>query len=393
MKRFTTRQLVLLALLTATIASLALPGCPPPAPGSIVALQAVATGFSAPLYVASPPGDAARLFVVEQGGRIWIVKDGARLAAPFLDISTRLGNDSGEQGLLGLAFHPNYAENGAFFVNYINEDLDTRIARYTVSSADPDLADADSEVILLEVEQPFANHNGGMLAFGPNDGYLYIALGDGGSGNDPNNNGQNLGTLLGKILRIDVDTGDPYGIPAENPFVGNTAARPEIWAYGLRNPWRFSFDRANGDLYIGDVGQSTREEIDFQPADSPGGENYGWRNREGSICRPGEEVCDLPGAVDPIHDYDKLITQSITGGYVYRGADIPALQGAYLFADYTSAEVWSFRYDGTALSEFQAQPALTPPGSSRIPSFGEDTDGELYVIDYRGTVYRIVPAV
>lgn len=392
MKRPNPAPTILPALALLAVALAALSGCPCSPPPTGLALTLVADGFSAPLFAASPPGDTARLFVVEQGGRIWIVKDGARLPVPFLDISGRLGAASGEQGLLGLAFHPRFAENGQFFVNYINEGLDTRIARYRASD-DTDIADPESEEILLEVEQPFANHNGGMLAFGPADGNLYIGLGDGGSGNDPQNNGQRLDTLLGKILRIDVDGGVPYAIPPDNPFADSTnGVRPEIWAYGLRNPWRFSFDRATFDLYIGDVGQSAREEINFQPAESLGGENYGWRNREGTICRPGEEDCDLPGAVDPIHDYDKLISQSVTGGYVYRGAALPAIQGDYFFADYVSGEVWSLQHDGTAATSVVPHPGLSPPGGGRVSSFGEDAAGELYVIDHRGVVYRVIEA-
>jgi len=377
------------AVLGLFLAAFSLGGCPKPT--GPLALALVAQGFSSPLFVAAPPGDTTRIFVVEQGGTIQVIKNGLRLEAPFLDVSTRIADSGGERGLLGLAFHPDYATNGQFFVNYTNENNDTRIARYTVSSSDPDRADPESAQTILEVAQPFANHNGGMLAFGPDDGYLYIAMGDGGSGNDPNNNGQSLSTLLGKILRIDVDGGAPYAIPADNPFVGDDDLRGEIWAFGLRNPWRFSFDRETADLYIGDVGQSTREEIDFQPVASTGGENYGWRNREGSICRPGEEDCDLPDAVEPIYDYDKLISQSVTGGYVYRGAAMPALQGTYFFADFISAEVWSLRYDGSTVSEFTVQGGLTPSGG-RISSFGEDANGELYVVDHRGSVYRIVPA-
>jgi glucose/arabinose dehydrogenase len=371
--------------------------CPSSGP---LKLELVASGFANPLFVTAPPEDFNRLFVVEQGGRIWIVKNGARLSEPFLDLSGKLGSSSGEQGLLGLAFHPDYAENGFFYVNYINRNCsdacDSTVARYSVSAADPDRADSASEVVLFTVDQPFANHNGGMLAFGPNDGYLYLSFGDGGSGNDPFNNAQNLNTKLGKILRIDVDSGVPFAIPPDNPFAEakGASADPAIWAYGLRNPWRFSFDRATGDLWIGDVGQSTREEIDFQPAASGGGENYGWRNREGSVCRPGESQCTLPGAVEPVYDYDKLLTQSVTGGYVYRGAALPEEQGNYFFGDYTSGEVWSFRHDGTTLSEFRDRSAEFRAGlfPAAIASFGEDAAGELYVVDHRGSIYRVAAA-
>jgi len=365
------------------VALLVLQGCHREA--GPLGLALVADGFERPLFAASPPGDVGRLFVVEQTGRIWIVAGGERLGVPFLDVSGRLGASSGEQGLLGLAFHPEFSSNGFFYVNYTNAGRNTRVSRFVAAG---DVADAESESILLEVEQPFSNHNGGMLAFGP-DGFLYVAMGDGGSGNDPENNGQRLDTLLGKLLRIDVDGGPPYGIPADNPFLEDSAARGEIWAYGLRNPWRFSFDRVTGDLYIGDVGQRAREEINFAAFDSAGGVNFGWRNREGSVCRPGETVCSVPGAVEPIFDYDKLVSQSVTGGYVYRGGAIGGLGGTYFFADYVSGEVWSFRFDGVTLSEFQVHPGLTPPGTN-VSSFGEDGLGELYVVGYRGGVYRIV---
>lgn len=371
--------------------------CPSAGP---LKLELVASGFSKPLFVTAPPGDFNRIFVVEQGGRIWIVKNGARLPEPFLDISGRIGSSSGEQGLLGLAFHPDYADTGFFFVNYINTNCsdacDSTVARYSVSASDPDRADPASERVLFTVDQPFANHNGGMLAFGPKDGYLYLGFGDGGSGNDPFDNAQNRNTKLGKILRIDVDKGDPFAIPPDNPFAASAGAAVDatIWAYGLRNPWRFSFDRVTGDLWIGDVGQSTREEIDFQPADSGGGENYGWRNREGSVCRPGETQCNLPEAVEPIHDYDKVLTQSVTGGYVYRGTALPEEQGNYFFGDYTSGEVWSFRYDGATLSDFRDRSGEFRAGlfPAAISSFGEDAAGELYVVDHRGSVYKVVAA-
>lgn len=372
----------------AFVALVLLSGCPR---RDTVQLQLVAEGFDAPDFVGSPPGDAARLFVVEQTGKIWIVKNGTRLETPFLDVSAKLGADSGEQGLLGLAFHPDYATNGYFYVHYTNADLNSRIARYTVSE-NANVADAASEAVLLENDDPFPNHNSGMLAFGP-DGYLYIGMGDGGSANDPNNNAQNLNTIFGKILRVNVDGAQPYTIPSDNPFVGMVDTRQEVWVYGLRNPWRFSFDRETGDLYIGDVGQNAREEIDFQAGTSGGGENYGWRNREGTICRPGETDCDVPGAVEPIYDYSQAGARSVTGGYVYRGNAMPALRGTYFLADYVSGKVTSFRYDGAALTALTEHPGLTPAGGlASIASFGEDADGELYVVDHRGAVYRIVAA-
>jgi len=362
-------------------------------------VRLVASGFERPLYVTSPPGDP-RLFVVEQvEARIWIVRDGAVLPEPFLDIDDRVNSGGGERGLLGLAFHPDYAENGYFFVNYTDNGNpgDTVVARYRVS-ANPDAADPGSEQVVLRVAQPFANHNGGMLAFGPGDGYLYIASGDGGSGNDPGNRGQSLDTLLGKILRIDVDSAVPYAVPPSNPFVGHGGALGEIWAYGLRNPWRFSFDRLLGDLYIGDVGQSAREEIDVQPGGSSGGENYGWRIAEGFACLGGSGACGTqPGLTPPVHDYGRAEGGSVTGGCVYRGEAVPGLRGTYLFGDFVSGRVWSFRYAPEGLSEFtERTQELDPPGApaiDNVASFGEDADGELYIVDYDGEIWKIVPAV
>lgn len=362
-------------------------------------LEKVASGFASPVYVTSAPDDASRLYVVEQkSGQIRQIDNGAIAAEPFLDLHDKVFAEGSERGLLGLAFHPDFADNGRFFVNYTSagagDTVFTVIEEYHAESEKA--ADPNSGRVILSFQQPAANHNGGMLAFGP-DGYLYIAAGDGGPGNDPDGRGQSLNTFLGKLLRLDVDNDDdaPYAIPADNPFAGFEDALGEIWDYGLRNPWRFSFDRMTGDLYIGDVGERAREEINFEPAGSPGGVNYGWSVREGTICRPGRSDCTLEGATDPIYEYDKLITASVTGGYVYRGTAIPALQGAYLFADFTSGEVWSMRYDGTAISEFSLRRDLRPPGVlPTISSFGEDADGELYLVDYgSGTIYKIVPRV
>ncbi|MFQ5527607.1 MAG: PQQ-dependent sugar dehydrogenase, partial [Thermoanaerobaculia bacterium] len=275
--------------------------------GSVLAqpgieLVEVAAGFDRPLGLV-PPGDGSgRLFVVEQGGRIKILDRGTELAEPFLDLSGSV-SCCDERGLLGLAFHPDYASDGLFFVNYTDLAGDTVVSRFSVSSADANRADTGSETGILSFDQPFGNHNGGHLAFGP-DGYLYVSSGDGGSGGDPQNNGQSLDTLLGKILRVDVD-GSPVAIPPDNPFVNDPNARPEIWAYGLRNPWRFSFDRDTGDLFIGDVGQNAREEIDLQPGSSPGGENYGWRRMEGSRCFNPSSGCDNGELVLPIAEYGR----------------------------------------------------------------------------------------
>lgn len=357
-------------------------------------LTVVADGLTRPLFVTAAPGQPGRLYIVEQGGRVRIDDNGTLLETPFMDLSALTGGALGERGLLGLAFHPAYERNGRFYVNYTDLEGATVVALYCRFADDEYRADPATAAVLLRIPQPFSNHNGGMLAFGP-DGYLYIASGDGGSGNDPENNGQSLGTLLGKILRVDVDSASPYGIPPDNPFAGVAGAREEIWAYGLRNPWRMSFDRATGDLWIGDVGQNALEEIDFQAADSPGGENYGWRNREGDQCRPGEVECEVPGAVDPIYVYARSGSQSVTGGYVYRGSQIPDLAGVYFFADYVGGTVFSLVVDAEGMATVIDETANLTNSQlelSNIASFGEDLDGELYIVDYgAGVVYKVVP--
>ncbi len=302
-------------------------------------LEKVSDGYSKPLYLTHSGDGTDRIFIVEQRGVIWILdRDRIQIEAPFLDISDRVRN-RGEQGLLGLAFHPLYRENGHFFLHYSSNNGDTVISRFTVSE-DPNIAEADSEEILLTEEQPYANHNGGQIAFGP-DGDLYIGLGDGGSGGDPLGNGQNTNTLLGAILRIDLDEGYPYSIPDSNPFKDTDKGRPEIWAYGLRNPWRFSFDSLTGDLYIGDVGQNQWEEINYQPANSEGGENYGWNPMEGNHCyRSG---CGPEAYIPPVAEYGHKDGCSVTGGYVYRGSLDPNLRGFYLYGDYCSGRICSLR--------------------------------------------------
>ena len=357
--------------------------------------ELVASGFNNPIFLCSPPGDVERLFVVEQNtAQIRIIKNGGVLGVPFIDLSDR-ASSGGERGLLGLAFHPGYEANGYFYVNYTDNSGNTVVRRYSVSS-NPDVADADSGLNLFSIVQPFSNHNGGMMAFGPEDGYLYIAMGDGGSGNDPDNRAQNLAEPLGKILRIDVDAGSPYAVPPSNPFVDTLGADARIWAYGLRNPWRFSFDRLLGDLYIADVGQGAREEVNVQSSSSAGGENYGWKIAEGFACRGGAGTCGTnPGFTPPIFDYTHAEGHSITGGYVYRGSRIAGLEGVYFFADFSFSRIWSFRYDGVSVSQFQERTAeLEPPGPhaiNYIASFGEDASGELYVLDYGdGEIYRII---
>jgi len=351
-----------------------------------VGFELVVEGFDSPVHVADPGDDSGRLFVVEQPGRIRIVEDGALVETPFLDMVELVESSGSEQGLLSIAFHPDYAENGTFYVGYTAlPDGANSVARYRVSD-DPNLADAASGEVLLAVEDYAGNHNGGLVAFGP-DGYLYVGLGDGGGAGDPNENGQNRATLLGSVLRLDVDnTGDetPYAIPADNPFAGDAEASPEIWSYGLRNPWRFSFDRETGDLYIADVGQGELEEVNFQAANSGGGENYGWNIMEGTACYA-EEECSPDGLVLPVTEYTHEFGCSVTGGFVYRGEAVPALTGVYLYADYCSGLLWGLEHD-TSGEWVVSDPIET--GMS-VSSFGEDAAGELYVVDRGGGLYRV----
>lgn len=351
------------------------------------ALDLVATGLSSVVYLTAAPGDTARLFVVEQTGRIRIIRHDTLLSTPFLDIADSV-TAGGERGLLSMAFHPRYAENGFFFVDYTDTDGDTRVVRYQVS-ADPQVADPQTATTVLVQNQPFANHNGGLVAFGP-DGFLYVGLGDGGSGGDPQGHGQNLETLLGSILRIDVDGAAPYVVPRDNPFAGRQDARGEIWVHGLRNPWRFSFDRASGDLYIADVGQRAREEVNVQPASSGGGENYGWNVMEGTTCFDAA-TCDQTGLTLPVLDYTHADGCSVTGGYVYRGSVLPSLTGHYFYADYCAGWVRSLRYQGGAATDRRDWTGTLNPGPN-VTSFGEDARGELYILTQGGQVFRIVPA-
>jgi glucose/arabinose dehydrogenase len=351
-----------------------------------LALQEVVRGFTQPVFVTGAGDGSGRLFVVEQGGTIRVVQNGTVLPQPFLDIRG-LVRAGGEQGLLGMAFHPRYAENGRFFVNYTARDGANTVAEFRVSRDDPNRADPSTRRVLLAIPDFAPNHNAGMLAFGP-DGYLYVGTGDGGGAGDPRRTAQNLRELLGKMLRLDVDGGDPYGIPPDNPFVGRGDARPEVWAYGLRNPWRYSFDRATGDLWIGDVGQNAWEEIDFQPAASRGGENYGWSIMEGSHCFRPSSGCDPTGLVLPVAEYATHAggTCAVTGGYVYRGSAFPALLGVYLYADYCSGQMWALYPD--ASGAWRSAELLRAP--VRISSFGEDEAGELYVTGHdTGIIYRV----
>lgn len=356
-------------------------------------LTPFASGFTRPVAIAHA-GDS-RLFVVQKNGVIRVVQsDGTVLPTPFLDLTGQVATGN-EQGLLGLAFHPDHANNGFFYIDYTDTAGDTVVARYSVSG-DPNVADAGSATTLLTVDQPFANHNGGDLHFGPADGYLYISLGDGGAFCDPGDEAQDGASLLGKMLRIDVDGGAPYAVPASNPFVGPDGVADEIWAVGLRNPWRFSFDRATHDLYIGDVGQNRNEEIDFQPASSAGGENYGWDCREGfdaaslapSSCGTTAACMPLTMFTEPVTDYDHSEGCSVTGGFVYRGSSIPALVGTYLYSDYCAGELLGLTTTNGGMS-WSAESFGTPVANLFPTAFGEDVAGELYVASDTGTVYRV----
>ena len=365
------RRLPLLLLLTATAAF-----------GQQLELRQVVSGLSAPVAI-THAGDT-RLFITQQGGRI-VIFDGTRiLPTPFLNVSSLIATGN-ERGLLGLAFHPRYAENGRFFIYYTDTQGDINIARYTVSANDPNVANSASASIVLEIQhRQFSNHNGGQLVFGP-DGYLYIGTGDGGSAGDPNNRAQNLSDLLGKMLRIDVDGGTPYAIPPSNPFRTRAGAMPEIWAYGLRNPWRFTFDRATADLWIADVGQGTIEEIDFQPGTSVGGENYGWRRMEGTRCFNPSTNCSDPAFVLPVIEYGHQNGAcSVTGGYVYRGARYPRMSGMYFYGDYCSGVIWGAT---RTLTGWTTRELLNT--SLSISTFGEDLAGEVYVADHAGAIYQL----
>lgn len=372
---------------TDTVTPPAPPPPPPPPPGpASVRLVEVARDVGFPLFVTSPPGDQNRIFIVDKGGRIRIVKNGSLLPQPFLDIANKVSGGD-EQGLLGLAFHPNFASNGRFIVNYTDPAGNTKVAVYRVSG-NPDLADPASEQLILSIDQPFGNHNGGMVVFGP-DGQLYIGTGDGGSGGDPQGNGQNKNALLGKILRVTVNDNGQLSVPADNPFVGQPGARGEVWSYGLRNPWRFSFDRQNGNLYIADVGQNNREEIDVATQADQFGKsvNYGWNVMEGSGCY--DSACNPAAFTLPVLDYTHANGCSITGGYVYRGSAVPALQGLYFYADYCRGWIRSFRLASGSATEQKEWTELATGGL--VTSFGEDARGELYVMT-TAVVYRIAPS-
>lgn len=348
-------------------------------------LQRVADGFRQPVELLSPRDGSGRLFVVEKPGTVALLLPGETTPRRYLDLSDRVGT-GGEQGLLGLAFHPDFGENGRFFVSYTDRSGDSRVAELW---AEPSATEADpaTAVIVYQADQPFGNHNGGQLAFGP-DGHLYYGLGDGGSSGDPQDHGQRLSSPLGKMLRFDVDAAGPgaLGVPADNPFVGQQGVLPEIWAYGLRNPWRFSFDPVSGELWIADVGQNRQEEINLQPADSRGGENYGWRLVEGEVCFQPDSGCDLDAYVRPVHVYGRDQGVSVSGGVVPHGPAAPSLRGRYLFADFGSSRVWALDREGEG---YRATELFRAPGP--VAGFGLDEALDAYLLDFgAGVLYRIV---
>ncbi len=368
----------------------------------------VADGYKKPVFVTSYPNDSKLLYVVEQAGLIRIIKNGKKLNRPFFDINKKVVNPNrpgDERGLLGFAFHPNHINNGKFYINYMDNNGFTIVSEFMVNSQLR--ANHKSERVILKLEQPYRNHNGGDIQFGP-DGYLYISIGDGGKAGDPLNSGQDLNSIFGKIIRIDVNE-SPYAIPKSNPFYGQKDKRGEIWAWGLRNVWRFSFDKQTGDKYYGDVGQNKWEEVNFEPVTSAGGINFGWRIMEANHCYDPAENCQTKGLTKPIVEYPNDANYmvilgggsqtdaegcSVTGGYVYRGTYIKSMQGVYIFGDYCSGNIWTLKVvNGKALN-FKNRTEEINLGDGEfttyISSFGQDSDGELYIVDYNGGVYKLI---
>lgn len=374
---------------TVVLGPVAHPSSKPPT-GFGINVEPVAEGFVRPVFVGHAGDASGRLFIAEKRGVIRVVRLGRLLEEPFLDIRDRVGSSGNEQGLLGIAFHPGYALNGRLFVDYTDLSGDTVISEFLVDSSGRTV-DVDSEQIVLRIKQPFKNHNGGMLAFGPNDGYLYVAVGDGGSGGDPQANGQDPGNLLGSILRLNVNEEGGYVIPADNPFVNARDKRSEVFVYGLRNPWRFSFDQVTGDLWIGDVGQNDLEEIDLALAPLRGGLNFGWNKLEGSQCfPPGLGVftgCVPTDFEPPVAEYGRDYGCSVTGGYVYRGQRFAELVGMYVFGDYCSGRIWTLELGDSEGWQMVQRGKV----AGRIASFGEGEDGEIYVVEERrGQLLRLL---
>ena len=369
-------------------------------------LEKISDGYEKPVYVTSIDLNNEYIFVVEQDGKIQVLKNKIKQDASFLDISDRVHQTfypGDERGLLGLTFHPRFKDNGYFYVNYVDQKGYTIISRFTSINMN---VKNETEYVIMKFLQPYSNHNGGHLEFGP-DGYLYISVGDGGSAGDPENRAQRLDNIFGKILRIDIDNGVPFSIPSDNPFINDDNIRKEIWSYGLRNVWRFSFDRLNGDMYLGDVGQNNYEEVDFESSSSKGGLNYGWKIKEGFHCFE-LDTCKNNDLIDPIYEYPNNANYmktlvgfkqkdtdgcSVTGGYVYRGGNIEDLYGKYIFGDYCTGKVWSFNYNGKEILDLinhtETIMKSIDKKSFYLSSFGEDRSGELFLIDYNGTVYRL----
>lgn len=381
------RKATLSALFLATLTSL----------HADIGVETVAKGFERPVWAGVPKGTKGKIWVMEQAGSVWIVdeKTGERSETPFLDVRKDVTRKNNEEGLLGLAFAPDFEKTGRYYVNYTDKEEQTRIVRFV--SKDRKTTDVSTEEVIMKYPSEFTNHNGGWIDFGP-DGMLYIGNGDGGSGNDPNNRGQPLDTLLGKILRIDVSPETGYKVPADNPFVKDKDAKPEIWANGVRNPWRCSFDRETGDFWMGDVGQNHWEEINFVANGKGSGANYGWRLREGNRETPAKGIGgpSPKGAIDPVYVYDHGMGPkeglSVTGGYVYRGP-IRELQGRYVFGDYQNPRIWSFVLKGGKATDLKDHTdALQPEGGriNLISSFAEDNDGNLFIVDHTGPIYRVV---
>ena len=374
----------------------------------------IADGYKKPVFITSYPNNAKLLYIVEQAGLVKIINDGKKLSRPFFDINKRVVNPNrpgDERGLLGFAFHPNHTNNGKFYINYMDNDGNTIVSEFSTNSELR--ANHKSERIILKLKQPYGNHNGGDIQFGP-DGYLYISIGDGGKAGDPLNAGQDLSSLFGKIIRIDIEQ-KPYGIPKSNPFFGQKDKREEIWAWGLRNVWRFSFDKQTGDKYLADVGQNKWEEVNFEPASSKGGLNYGWRIMEANHCYDPKENCPTEGLIKPIIEYPndanhpafafRIIEElsfsetdvegcSVTGGYVYRGKKIKSMQGQYIFGDYCSGNIWTLKVvNGKAINFKNRTEEINIGGgefTTYISSFGQDSDGEIYIIDYNGGIYKLI---
>jgi glucose/arabinose dehydrogenase len=352
-------------------------------PGNIhLSFSRIAHGLSQPVFATTPPADSSRLFVVEQTGRIRLIRKGVLQSTPFLDLRAKVST-GGERGLLGLAFHPDYNANGKFYVDYTDRNGNTVVEQYRRSATNFQIASPSAKLI-FRITQPYANHNGGMLAFGP-DRYLYVGMGDGGSAGDPGNRAQNINSLLGKILRVNIDTNAAYAIPPTNPYVGRDGS-DLVWSIGLRNPWRFSFDRLTGDLWIGDVGQDRYEEIDRSKAPDAGrGVNYGWRVLEGTHCYNPPTGCSTAGKTMPIATYTHSVGCSVTGGYVYRGSAYPDLRGVYIFGDYCSGRIWGLDAAGAN----SQTPTLLYDAGANISSFGEDNLGNLYLVDRNGDIWLL----